>query len=528
MVRAGSGPSATIAHADQAVAKTDAARAYANALDLLRFALLLAGPILLAIMLAMIATPVRAQTPFPCTGDLYQVQSGQLRIFNTQTSTYTDVGPDNDDYNSLGYNPVDGYFYGTQDNNIIRIDATGQITMMFAIGFNTFVGDIGDNNLMYLRRNAGTLMIVDLVTQQQTLVSLSRNLTGGAADWAFVDTPAGRRLIAPGNQNLSLIDPDTGQNDVVSIANYPNEGGSGATWSDANGRVFTFRNTTGNVYEILDYLTPNPSAVLVAVGDPSNSNDGTNCRLQPFPNFPPLAFDDAFTTRFQTPLTGENMILGDGTSAVDNDPDGTPITVNPVLVSDPSNGTVQFQVDGSFDYTPNNDFSGEDQFTYEIIDASGLTAQAVVTITVTRPRLTVEKQSELHSASTFMTPGSDVIYNIVVSNSGDQEVDPDTILIVDTWPTDLEFHFGDLDAGGGSQFQGSDAVAWEDNASGLDFDFDRDVAFSNQVSPPTSFGQCTYQPTNGYDPDVRYICITPKGALLPSGAAQFSIRGRIN
>ncbi|MEO0908708.1 MAG: hypothetical protein AAFY07_14420, partial [Pseudomonadota bacterium] len=185
-------------------------------------------------------------------------------------------------YNSLAYNPVDSYFYATQSNNIIRIDATGALSVEFAIGFNTVVGDIGDNNLMYLRFDKDTLAIVDLVTQQQTNVPLSQRIAGGAADWAFVDTPQGRRLIAPGRTSLSLIDPDTGQNDVVAIANYPDEGSAGATWSDANGRVFTFRNTTGNVYEILDYLTPTPSAVLIAVGDPSGSNDGTNCRLAPF------------------------------------------------------------------------------------------------------------------------------------------------------------------------------------------------------------------------------------------------------
>ena len=42
---------------------------------LLRFALARVMPIVLAIALTMIANPVRAQTPFACTGDLYQVQS---------------------------------------------------------------------------------------------------------------------------------------------------------------------------------------------------------------------------------------------------------------------------------------------------------------------------------------------------------------------------------------------------------------------------------------------------------------------
>ena len=475
-----------------------------------------AARILLGIVIAK-ASAVAAQVPFPCTGDLYQVQSGQLRIFDTQTSTYVDVGPQQPGYNSLAYNPVDSYFYATQSNNIIRIDATGALTVEFAIGFNTVVGDIGDNNLMYLRFDKDTLAIVDLVTQQQTNVPLSQRIAGGAADWAFVDTPQGRRLIAPGRTSLSLIDPDTGQNDVVAIANYPDEGSAGATWSDANGRVFTFRNTTGNVYEILDYLTPTPSAVLIAVGDPSSSNDGTNCRLAPFPNFPPIAFDDEFTTRFETALDDENIILGSG-NGVDNDPDGGPVLVEPTLIQTPNNGTVTFDPDGSFVYTPDAGFSGLDTFIYEISDLSGLSAQALVSITVTSPVIEVEKQSAAIDTSgtvTFYLPGNEVVYSIAVSNTGNQEVDTDGLFLVDTWPIGLEFNT-------------LSEVTWSDNASGLDFDYERDVAFSNGGTQPTDFTQCTYEPVGPYDPDVRYICIKPAGALLPSGSATFSLSGRIN
>ena len=221
------------------------------------------------------------------------------------------------------------------------------------------------------------------------------------------------------------------------------------------------------------------------------------------------------------------MIIGNA-DTIDNDPDGGPVEVLPELVALPENGTVLFQSNGAFSYTPETGFSGIDRFTYEIADASGLTAQAVVSITVTRPRLSVQKQSALHASSEFLTPGNEVIYSIVIENSGDQEVDPNSILIVDSWPPDLEFYFGDIDAGGGAQFQDADPVAWEEYDSGLSFDFERDVAFSNQTSRPTSFDQCTYQPANGYDPNVRHICIQPRGALQPEGQAQFSMRGRID
>lgn len=481
--------------------------------------------VLACVFLAPASASAQSAT-FSCTGAIYQVQSGQLRIFDTQTSSYTDIGPKNPGYNSLAYNPRDNFLYATQGKNLIRVDANGIVTVLFSTDFNSYIGDMDDDNNIYLRRNSSTMTRVNVLTREITDIPLSTGLASGAADWAFVDTPQGRRLIAPGRTQLSLIDAETGQNTVRTIADFPPEGSSGATWSDVNGRVFTFRNSTGNVYEILDYLTASPRAVLVAVGTPSNSNDGSSCRRRPFPNFPPIAFDDTYTTRFETVLSSVNMILGSA-DTVDNDPDGGPVEVQPDLIALPENGSVIFQSDGGFTYTPVNGFSGVDRFTYEIADASGLTAQAVVTITVTRPRLSVEKQSGLHESSKLLTPGNEVIYSIVIANSGDQEVDPNSIFIVDSWPADLEFHYGDIDAGGSSQFQSSDPVAWEEEASGLEFEFDRDVAFSNQTGQPTSFSQCTYQPTNGYDTNVRYICIKPKGALLPTGRAQFSMRGRI-
>ena len=50
----------------------------------------------LALLASLQITPITANaqsTPLTCTGALYQVQSGQLRIFDTQTSQYTDIGP---------------------------------------------------------------------------------------------------------------------------------------------------------------------------------------------------------------------------------------------------------------------------------------------------------------------------------------------------------------------------------------------------------------------------------------------------
>ncbi len=65
----------------------------------------------------------------------------------------------------------------------------------------------------------------------------------------------------------------------------------------------------------------------------------------------------------------------------DYDPEGDPITA--VLLAGPANGILILNADGSFNYTPNVDFSGTDSFVYEAWDGSASSASTLVTIHVT-------------------------------------------------------------------------------------------------------------------------------------------------
>ena len=88
---------------------------------------------------------------------------------------------------------------------------------------------------------------------------------------------------------------------------------------------------------------------------------------------PPVAVDDAATTDEDVPVNV--AVLG-------NDSDADLDTLTVIAVSDPANGSVVIELNGTVTYTPNLDFSGEDSFTYTITDGRGGTAQATVTITV--------------------------------------------------------------------------------------------------------------------------------------------------
>ena len=53
------------------------------------------------------------------------------------------------------------------------------------------------------------------------------------------------------------------------------------------------------------------------------------------------------------------------------------------LTTSPSHGTIVFNVDGTFTYTPTGNYHGPDSFTYTVTDANGATATATVSLTVT-------------------------------------------------------------------------------------------------------------------------------------------------
>ena len=84
----------------------------------------------------------------------------------------------------------------------------------------------------------------------------------------------------------------------------------------------------------------------------------------------PIAVDDRSTTAINTPVVVN--VLGNDT------PNGA---TTPNVVTNPANGTVVVNVDGSIEYRPNTNFEGTDTFVYEICNADGC-ASATVTIEV--------------------------------------------------------------------------------------------------------------------------------------------------
>lgn len=132
------------------------------------------------------------------------------------------------------------------------------------------------------------------------------------------------------------------------------------------------------------------------------------------------------------------------------------------------------------------------------------------------------------NAGLYNIPGNDVIYTISASNTGTGPTDTNTIVLIDSLPPEITFYNGDIDDAGPEihavKFTKSDSPS-------LAFDFARDVKFSDAASKPASFADCNYTPAAGYDANVTFICLNPKGALdagspTPTFSVQF--RAQIN
>ncbi|MDB6110283.1 MAG: hypothetical protein JWR69_2033, partial [Pedosphaera sp.] len=93
-------------------------------------------------------------------------------------------------------------------------------------------------------------------------------------------------------------------------------------------------------------------------------------------NAPPVANDDSFFAAMGTTTT----VTGPGVLGNDTDADGNVLSA--ALVTGPDHGIFNLNSNGGFTYTPTNNFSGTDIFTYRANDGVTNSGTATVTITV--------------------------------------------------------------------------------------------------------------------------------------------------
>ena len=168
----------------------------------------------------------------------------------------------------------------------------------------------------------------------------------------------------------------------------------------------------------------------------------------------PVAQNDAYSTDEETTLTVDAA----GVLANDSDVDGDPLSA--ALVSGPSHGTLTLNADGSFSYTPEADFSGEDSFVYKA-EAGSLSGEATVTISV----------NSLNDAPVGVadeyTVDEDGILNVDAADgvlTNDTDPDGDTLsAVLVSGPTSGTMTLngdGSFDYAPGANFNGSDSFVY--------------------------------------------------------------------
>ncbi len=98
---------------------------------------------------------------------------------------------------------------------------------------------------------------------------------------------------------------------------------------------------------------------------------GDSKKKPPKANTPPIAMETSVATQADTPVTGKLM-------GSDADKD----TLSFAVSTQPENGALTIQADGSFSYLPNADYTGTDQFAFTVSDGKATSPSAMVNITI--------------------------------------------------------------------------------------------------------------------------------------------------
>ena len=168
----------------------------------------------------------------------------------------------------------------------------------------------------------------------------------------------------------ALANDSDADGDALTVVSLNTVGLTGGTVTDLGSGSFNYTpDSNFNGSDTFDYT----------VSDGNGSSDTATVVIIVSPTADaPVATADAFFTAEDT----ASVVAAPGLMGNDYDEDGDTLTITPVPIAGPSNGTLTLATNGAFTYIPTNGFIGTDTFTYELNDSTGLTATMTVTITV--------------------------------------------------------------------------------------------------------------------------------------------------
>ncbi len=168
--------------------------------------------------------------------------------------------------------------------------------------------------------------------------------------------------------------------------------------------------------------TPDPDAngadsFTYVVSDGSLTDTGTAVVTVNPVNDDPVALDDTTSMSW-------NQALVIAVLSNDSDVDADPLSVG--MLGSPTNGSVIDNGDGTITYTPDTDWVGIEQFTYEVVDGQGGAATALVTVGVNNAVPDAVDDSITLDEDTSLT------FDPVTPNDTDADGDPLSVIAVST------------------------------------------------------------------------------------------------
>ncbi|MBL0046805.1 MAG: tandem-95 repeat protein [Bacteroidetes bacterium] len=275
--------------------------------------------------------------------------------------------------------------------------------------YTPFAGFLGSDSFTYIVCDGATPQLCDtgLVT-----IFVTGQLCGGFL--AISDTAS---VSEDNTLLLSVL-----ANDTVILSNV----GISITLNPLHGSIIINANNTISYSPNVNYF--GTDSFIYAVLDTSLPNP-VNCdtalvKIKVIAvNDSPLAKSDNFQTFENVSLNG-NCLIND--SDIDLD------SLQTTVISQPSNGTLNFNLNGTFTYIPNAQFIGNDSFIYSLCDLGipSLCDTAIVNITVLR----VNKAPFAMDDTVSLNQGDAVTRNVLVNDMDPDLTDLLSISLITTPP----------------------------------------------------------------------------------------------
>jgi hypothetical protein len=233
--------------------------------------------------------------PFNCDLNTYLFQNNDVHTIDLASGSSYEIATDisTGNINATGYNPVDGYIWGSlssPEKTIVRIGQNFNTTNFYIDELpssNRNIGDVSADGIYYLKGENTTYYKIDLdpssadFAQHQSTESLSQTLN--IDDWAFNAVDGNLYAIEKISNILYRIDPSDGN--VQTMGEVPILSGSTYTYDavyfDVDGRFYISASEIGTIFVVQNVQDLDGSnsidSNLFAFGPSSSNSDGARC-----------------------------------------------------------------------------------------------------------------------------------------------------------------------------------------------------------------------------------------------------------